>query len=76
MANALYRKMPDGTWMNQANPGGPTFMYIRLNPDQTTWSFVLQWTENLQVVQPSQVTQAQAQANLDAYAAQLNAGTA
>jgi hypothetical protein len=79
MANALYRKEPDGVWINQANPGGPSLMSTTPYSSSNAWTYVLEWASGLQWIAtpPTALqTQAQAQATLDAYAAQLNAGTA
>jgi hypothetical protein len=74
--NTPYRKGPDNTWFNQNMPGGPTLMYVQLAPDGISWTYNLQWSDILYQNPAHVPTQAQAQTNLDAYAAQLNAGTA
>ena len=76
MANALYRQLPDNSWANQANGGGPCYFRVQQTPagmwdiaftyDSEHWFYYLTPAE----------TQAGAQATLNDYMADMNAGTA
>ena len=80
MANALYRRLPNGDWMNQASPGSPNYFQVQNFDDGL---FYAAFTYNGGMVYyrftpaaGGDATAAQAQAHLDAYMAQVNAGTA
>jgi hypothetical protein len=77
MANALYRKLPSGDWMNQANPGGPSYFRVSFNLSDSLWyvQFTYDGLTWFQHANP-QPTAAQMQAALDTYVGNLNAGTA
>lgn len=78
MANALYRKLPSGDWMNQANPGGPVYFQIRQYAGDGLYYAWLTWDmENwVRFTGNSDATASGMQTKLDNYVGQLNAGTA
>lgn len=77
MANALYRRLSSGDWLNQANPGGPSYFALRLNTLDGNWyiNFTYDGGSWFQYATGSSDVVV-AQAFLDAYVASLNAGTA
>jgi hypothetical protein len=80
MANVLYRKLPNGDWLNQANPGGPNYFQVQNDSDGLYYPFfTYDGGEKYLRFTPAGggfATVATAQAALDAYVGQLNAGTA
>jgi len=82
MANALYRQLPDGSWANQANGGGPVLFRIQQTPASNgsggfMWDIAFTWNgEHWFYYLTPATTQAGAQATLNDYMADMNAGTA
>lgn len=76
MANALYRRLPNGDWMRQ-DGGGPAYFKIGLNPDDSQWyaTFTYDGETWFRHANP-QATPAGMQGALDTYVGNLNAGTA
>jgi hypothetical protein len=77
MANVLYRKLPNGDWMNQACAGGPAYFRVAQDNDDKQWYvwFSYNGANWFQHANP-QATPALMQAQLDTYVGNLNAGTA
>jgi hypothetical protein len=80
MANANYRKLPNGDWMNQALAGGPNYFQVQNDNDGLYYPFFTydggaQWFR-FTPAGGGFGTAAAAQTALDAYVGQLNAGTA
>jgi hypothetical protein len=78
MANAAYRKLADNSYLQQVgNAGGPLGMKVQFNTIDSLWygmitSNFVEW-----IMTPGGfASQATAQTTLDAYVAELNAGTA
>lgn len=76
MANALYRKLPSGDWMRQ-DGGGPCYFQVTRNNDDSLWYVHFTYDGiNWFFHANGQATPALAQAQLDTYCGNLNAGTA
>ena len=81
MANALYRKLPSGDWMNQASPGSPNYFQVQNDPSDNLWyaHFTYDGGERWFRFTPvggGDATAVAAQTHLDTYMASVNAGTA
>jgi len=80
MANAFYRKLPNGQWINQANPGGPSVFQVQFNAEDSLWYPYFTYNGiNWFIFVPVTggfATSSAAQTALDTYVGQLNAGTA
>ena len=80
MANALYRKLPNGDWMNQAAAGGANYFQIQNDSDGLFYPFfTYNGGDSYFRFTPAGggfATVALAQAALDTYMGQVNAGTA
>jgi hypothetical protein len=75
MANTLYHKLPDNTYMNISNPGGPVMWRVEHNNDG---NFYAKFTWNTQdwITFPAPfATAALAQVALDNVMTNINAGT-
>lgn len=81
MANAAYRKLADNSWLQQVgNAGGFVLAKVQFNPDVIpggAWmGYVTTNFVDWYYTPGNFSTAAAAQATLDAYIGQLNAGTA
>ena len=81
MPNTIYKKLPDGSYLNQGYPGGPAAFRVQINPNAPTaltaydWYFSFDASDFHPMGQgfPSQST---AQTGLDNYITTLINGTA
>jgi len=80
MANALYRRLPNGDWLNQASPGSANYFQVQNDTDGLYYPFfTFNGGQTYQRFTPAAggfATVAAAQAALDTYMGQVNAGTA
>jgi hypothetical protein len=81
MANVIYTKLGDGSYMNQGYPGGPAVFRIQVNPSSpsalTAWDIYFSFNgETFNPMGRGTSSSASAQTNLDNYIASLIAGTA
>jgi hypothetical protein len=76
MANALYHKLPDNTYLNINNPGGPFMWRVQYGSDENAYfaQFSADGVNFIKFPTPF-TTVALAQAALDNVIAQINAGT-
>jgi hypothetical protein len=76
MANALYHKLPDNTYMNISAPGGPCMWRVQLNSSDGNWYAQFSWDGvNFVLFPTSFLTAAAAQTALDNVITSINAGT-
>ena len=80
MANAFYRRLPNGDWMNQNEPGGPDYFQVQNDVDGLFYPFfTYNGTDTFIRFTPAGggfTTAAAAQTALDNYMASVNTGTA
>ena len=78
MANALYRRLPSGDWMNQGNPGGPSYFVVRQSAQDSLYYpyFTYNGTDYLQFTGTNNSDPVIVQQALDVYIGKLNSGTA
>ena len=81
MANAAYRKLPNGDWMNQASQGGPDYFQVQSDPSDNLFYpfFTYDGGERYFRFTPAGggfTTPILAQTALDNYMAQVNGGAA
>jgi hypothetical protein len=77
MANAAYRKLSDNSYLQQSgNGGGPLGFRVSQGSDGNWYGAVTSNWGHWVLMPDGFATQAAAQAILDAYVVQLNAGTA
>jgi hypothetical protein len=77
MANALYRRFPNGEWMKQ-DGGGPVYLTVARDADGNWYpEFTYNGTDYVKFIPAAPfTTQAAAQAALDTYMGNMNTGTA
>jgi hypothetical protein len=74
--NVFYHRLPNGEWMGQGgNAGGPVYFKVALNSVDGLWYINFTYNGAVWFTHANgQTTPAQAQAQLDNYVANLNAG--
>jgi hypothetical protein len=76
MANTLYHKLGDGSWINISNGGGPSLFQVQVNAADGLFYPTFTYNEqHWHFVGTGSGTVAAAQTQLDTFIGNLNAGT-
>lgn len=76
MANTLYHKLPDNSWVNISCPGGPSVWKVQYSMEDGNYYAVFSYNGANYIQYPSSfATVAAAQQALDNVISQINGGT-